>query len=73
MKRRVSAAQLVLTLIGMLSVAGPVSAAQQVPFNGRLRGDVSISPLDPPFAFVLIEAAGARPNWGGSRSQSHTS
>ena len=58
MKRHVSAAAFVLTLLGILSLGGPVAAAKQVSFKGSLDGDVAITPLDPPLAFVQIEATG---------------
>jgi hypothetical protein len=31
---------------------------EQVPFKGRLEGDVTRTPLDPPFVAVLVEATG---------------
>ena len=42
----------------VLVLAGPVAAADQVPFKGTLAGTVTITPLDPPFASVLIEGTG---------------
>lgn len=42
----------------LFSLAGPVAAADEVPFNGSLAGTVTVTPLDPPFASVLIEATG---------------
>ncbi len=42
----------------LFSLAGPVSAADEVPFHGSLAGTVTVTPLDPPFASVLIEATG---------------
>jgi hypothetical protein len=58
MKRHVSANTFIWTLIGLLSVAYPATAARPVPFKGRIQGNVTITPLDPPFAFVLIEGGG---------------
>ena len=51
-------------VMGMMAVAlafglaGPVAAGDQVPFKGSLAGTVTVTPLDPPFASVLIEGAG---------------
>lgn len=42
----------------VLSLAGPVAARDQVPFKGRLAGTVTVTPIDPPIASVLIEGAG---------------
>ncbi len=39
-------------------VTGPVNAGNQVPFKGSLEGLVTITPLEAPFAFVLIEGTG---------------
>jgi hypothetical protein len=58
MNRHVSANTLVLTLIGLLTAAYPATAAKPVPFKGSIRGDVTVTPLDPPFGFVLIEGGG---------------
>jgi len=49
---------LALTVVLVLGVAGPVAAAEEVPFKGSLAGTVTVTPLDPPFASVLIEATG---------------
>ena len=42
----------------VFSIVGPVTAADEVPFRGSLAGVVTITPLEPPFASVLIEATG---------------
>jgi len=42
----------------VLSFAGPVAADEQLPFKGKLEGTVTVTPLDPPLATVVIEAAG---------------
>jgi hypothetical protein len=47
----------VLTAL-LLTLAGPVAAGDQVTFKGRLEGTVTVTPLDPPLASVLIEATG---------------
>ena len=42
----------------VLALAGPVAADDQMTFRGRLDGTVTVTPLDPPLASVLIEATG---------------
>lgn len=42
----------------VLSSAGPVAADEQLPFKGKLEGTVTVTPLDPPLATVVIEATG---------------
>ena len=42
----------------LVSLAGPVSAGDQVPFRGSLSGTASITPLTPPMVAVTIEATG---------------
>jgi len=42
----------------LLTLAAPVAAGDQVTFKGRLEGTVTVTPLDPPLASVLIEATG---------------
>jgi hypothetical protein len=58
MKRHSSAASLALAVLAVLGLAGPVPAGEQVPFKGSLEGDVTITPLAPPFVSVLVEATG---------------
>jgi len=54
--------RLPLSLLAVLALAvtlaGPVAAADEVTFKGRLAGTVAVIPLDPPLASVLIEATG---------------
>ena len=45
-------------LVLALSLAAPVAAADQVPFRGSLTGTVTVTPLVPPLASVLIEGTG---------------
>ena len=45
-------------------LAGPVSAGDQVPFKGSLSGTVTVTPLTPPIASVLIEATGTATQLG---------
>lgn len=51
-----------VSLIAVLALAfisaGPAAAGDQVPFRGRLAGTVTVTPLNPPVASVLIEATG---------------
>jgi hypothetical protein len=58
MKSFSSPAGLALALLAVLSLACPVLAGEQVPFKGSLDGDVTITPLDPPFVSVDIDAGG---------------
>jgi hypothetical protein len=58
MKRHSFAAGLALAVLAVLGLARPVAAGDEVPFKGRLRGVVTVTPLDPPFVFVLVEATG---------------
>jgi hypothetical protein len=57
-----SAFRLQLTLVTLtaliVTLAGPVAAGDQVTLKGRLDGTVTVTPLDPPLASVLIEATG---------------
>ena len=48
----------VMTALLVLGLAGPVAAADQVPFKGSLEGTVTTTPLIPPLASVLIEGVG---------------
>jgi hypothetical protein len=57
MKRHSFAASLVLAFVSVLVLAGPAIAGEQVPFKGRLQGDVTHTPA-PPFDSVLVEAMG---------------
>ena len=58
MKRYRLAASLALAVLGVLALAGPVAAGEQVPFKGRLEGDVAVTPLAPPLLHVDVEATG---------------
>ena len=58
MKRHSVAASLALAIEAVLGLAGPAAAGEQVPFKGSLAGDVTITPLDPPFLSVLVDATG---------------
>jgi hypothetical protein len=49
---------LALSVVTALGSAGPVTADEQVPFTGVLDGVATITPLDPPFVKVRVEAAG---------------
>jgi hypothetical protein len=42
----------------LFSLAGPVAAAEQVPFKGSLNGVVTITPINPPVVSVLVEGTG---------------
>ena len=58
MKRLSSAAGLALAVLVVVALAGPVAAGEQVPFKGSFDGEVTVTPLDPPYVMVDIEAAG---------------
>ena len=51
-----------LAVVAVLGASGPAAAGDLVPFHGRLVGDVTNPPLDPPVVFphlsVLVEATG---------------
>jgi hypothetical protein len=55
---------LALAVLGVLALAGPVAAGEQVPFKGRLEGDVTVTPLAPPFLQVSVEATGKATHLG---------
>ena len=58
MRRFSLAASLALAVLVVLGLTGPVAAGEQVPFKGSLDGDVTITPLAPPFLSVLVEGTG---------------
>jgi len=58
MKRYSFAASLALAVVVVLGLAGPAAAGEQVPFKGSLDGVVTITPLNPPFVSVLVDATG---------------
>ena len=58
MRAAIAAIALVLTL------AGPAVASEQVPFKGNLQGTVTVTPLTPPMASVLIEGSGVATQLG---------
>ena len=58
MKRFSSAAGFALAVVVVLEFAGPVAAGEQVPFKGSYEGDVTVTPLAPPFLSALVDATG---------------
>jgi hypothetical protein len=64
MKYRRSAASLALALLAVVGLAGPVPAGEQVPFKGSFEGDVTVTPLAPPFVMVDVEATGEATHLG---------
>lgn len=64
MRRHSFAASLALAVLAILGLTGPVAAGEQVPFKGSLEGDVTMTPLDPPFVSVLVEATGTATQLG---------
>lgn len=63
MKRFRFAAGLVLAVVAALGLAGPLAAAEQVPFRGKLEGDVTLTPA-PPLLLEDIEAVGTATQLG---------
>lgn len=63
-----SAFRLPLVLVALaalvMTLAGPVAAADQVTFKGRLQGSVTVTPLAPPVVSVVIEATGTATQLG---------
>lgn len=57
MKRYCSTATLTLAIFTALGVNSPVSAGEQVPFKGRLEGDVTRTVV-PPLVYVDVDATG---------------
>jgi len=53
-----AASAMAMTLTILFSQAGPVAAGERVPFKGTLAGTVTVTPLNPPIASVIIEATG---------------
>jgi hypothetical protein len=64
MNRFRSVASLALAVVAILGLAGPAAAGEQVPFKGRLKGDVTHTPVDAQTDFVLVEAAGRATHLG---------
>jgi hypothetical protein len=58
MKRYSSAAGLALAVVVVLGLSGPAAAGEPVPFKGSFEGDVTVSPLTPPFVQVDVDATG---------------
>ena len=57
--RAVRAIALVSAIVaGTLGLAGTATAGDQVPFSGSLSGTVTVTPIAPPIASVLIEGTG---------------
>ena len=67
MKCRSSVAALPLAVVAMLGLAGPAAAGERRPFRGRLEGVVTVTPLDPPFVSVLVNATGNATHLGRFR------
>ena len=58
MKRYRFAAGLALAVVVVLGLTGPVAAGKQVPFKGSFEGDVTVTPLTPPYLQVDVDATG---------------
>ena len=57
-------AALIASALLLVSIAGPVSAGDQVPFRGSMSGTATITPLDPPIVAVLLETSGTASKLG---------
>jgi hypothetical protein len=64
MKRLGFALVIVLSVVAFLGGVKPVAAGEQVPFQGRLDGDVTHAPVDPQTDAVLVEATGTATHLG---------
>jgi hypothetical protein len=64
MKRYSSKDSLALAVVAILGLTGPVAARERVPFKGAFGGDVTVSPLAPPFVMVDVEATGKATHLG---------
>jgi hypothetical protein len=64
MKRDIVAVSVALAVLAVFALAGLAAAEKQVPFKGNLDGVVTRTPLDPPFAAVLVEATGTATHLG---------
>ena len=53
-----------IALALLVSIAGPVSAGERIPFKGTLAGTAIVTPLNPPIVFVRIDAAGTATHIG---------
>lgn len=47
-----------------LSLVGPVSAGDQVPFRGSMSGTATVTPINPPIVSVLLETSGTATQLG---------
>ena len=57
-------AALIASALLVVSIAGPVSAGDQVPFRGSMSGTATTTPIDPPIAAVLLETSGTASHLG---------
>jgi len=53
-----------IALALLLSIAGPVSAGDRIPFKGTLAGTAVVTPLNPPMVAVRIDATGTATHLG---------
>jgi hypothetical protein len=56
--KRFSCGTLALAVVAVLGLAGPVAAGEPVPFQGKLEGDVTRTPIDDTHVGIDIEANG---------------
>jgi len=64
MRYHSSSARVAFAVLGVLGLASPVAAGNQVPFQGSLDGVVTRTPIDPVFDSVLVDATGSATQLG---------
>ena len=67
MKRHSFRASLALALLAVTGIAGPLAAAEQVPFKGSLEGTVTVTPVPgspPTIVDVLVDGTGTATQLG---------
>src|SRR5438270_9635879 len=62
MTRLSSASRLAFSFLALLILAGPLAAKEQVPFGGRLEGDVTVTPITPPLIVAVDISADGNAN-----------
>jgi hypothetical protein len=64
MRHHSSAGSFALAVLAVVGLAVSARAGEQVPFKGRLEGDVTVTPLAPPLLRVDVEATGKATHLG---------
>lgn len=58
MNRHAMVVSMVSAIAMAITLAGSIAASSDVPFRGRIEGTVTVTPLTPPMAVVMIEGTG---------------